>query len=146
MPHPSIPYRQELQHAINSVRFPADDLPMIPVPLRRACVLFLAICCLGLNARLSPPDIAPLDEPRLTRAEQHEVSAVLQEIIAHVKALSRHTPAEGGTGSGNAAVHPVESILLPVEFSQWARLPTSSDRHLSGVTSSHQARAPPLPS
>lgn len=117
---------------------------MLPVSLRRACFLLLAICFLGLDVRHSPPDISPLDEPRLARAGQHKVSAVLREIVTHVDALSRPDAAAGEKGFGSAAALPADFILPPAQASQPARAPVPPEGHFSGVASFHRARAPPL--
>lgn len=117
---------------------------MISDSLRRACLLLLAVCCLGLDARHFPPDISPLDEPRLARAGQHGVSAVFREIVTHVDALSRSNDAAGEKGSGSAAALPTDSVLLQAQASQPARAPVVPEGHFSSVASFHHARAPPL--
>lgn len=118
---------------------------MISDSLRRACLLLLAVCCLGLDARHSPPDIFSLDEPRLARVEQQQFSAVVREAVGRAEALSEHQYPAGEKSFGSAAALPAESVLFPSISFQPAYGPAFHDGRFLSVASSYRARAPPLP-
>lgn len=118
---------------------------MIPDSLRRTCVFFLAICCLGLELRHSPPDIFFPAEARISGSEQHEVEAVIRDTVARAQVLIRQEQSAGEKSFGSAVALSAGSMILPTPNFLLANARVPLEGCFAGVTFCPQARAPPLP-
>jgi hypothetical protein len=117
---------------------------VIQVSLRRACILLLAIACLGFELRHSPQDLFFPAEARLAGTAAHDSAAILREAVTRGQVLTQGEPSasEKGYGAGDA---------LPARHSSgvesaYRHALASSPPHerFRPPASFHRARAPPL--
>ncbi len=114
----------------------------MPLLLRHACILLLAVFCLGIHGQPAAPDVSPPGEARLASAGHFPDPVVARKLVVSGEVLSRHErpPVEKSPGPAALSANPAVSLTIPLCEARGSAL---SAGHYARTGRAHRARGPP---